>query len=39
MSLAYVLEGNGCTCNEGEEKSLKDCATEVFRLTCAKGYK
>lgn len=38
MSLAAVLEGNGCPCNEGEGKALNSCATEAFRLLRAKGY-
>lgn len=38
MSLAGVSEGSGCRCNEGEGKTLNDCATETFGLLCAKGY-
>lgn len=32
------MDENGCPCNEGEGKSLNSCATEAFRLLCAKGY-
>lgn len=38
MSLAGVSEGNGCTCNEGEGKTLNNYATGAFRLLRAKGY-